>query len=56
MSKTYWRVSYNGLGIYDAFRLGKKIFLWNEIPDGILKDEIDGFSPIIINGDLDLLK
>ena len=44
------------LEMYDAFRLGKKIFLWNEIPDGILKDEIDGFSPIIINGDLDLLK
>lgn len=44
------------LEMYDAFRLGKKIFLWNDIPEGILKDEIDGFSPIVINGNLDLIK
>jgi hypothetical protein len=40
------------LDMYDAFRLNKQIFLYNEIPDGILKDEIIGFSPIIINTDL----
>ncbi|MEK7586713.1 MAG: hypothetical protein AAB453_02480 [Patescibacteria group bacterium] len=40
------------LEMYDAFRLGKKIFMYNDIPDGILRDEIIGFSPIIINGDL----
>lgn len=44
------------LEMYDAFRLGKKIFLWNDIPEGILYDEIDGFNPTIINGNLDLLK
>lgn len=44
------------LEMYDAFRLGKKIYLWNDIPEGILKDEIDGFDPIIINGNLDLIK
>lgn len=44
------------LEMYDAFRLGKKIFLWNDIPKGILYDEIDGFDPVIINGDLNLLK
>ena len=44
------------LEMYDAFRLGKKIYLWNPIPEGILKDEIDGFDPIVINGDLNLLK
>jgi hypothetical protein len=40
------------LEMYDAFRFNKKIFLYNEIPEGILKDEIIGFNPIIINGDL----
>ena len=40
------------LEMYDAFRLGKKIFLYNDIPDGILYDEIKGFDPVLINGDL----
>ena len=44
------------LEMYDAFRLGKKIFLYNDIPDGMLYDEIEGFGPIVINGDLDLIK
>ena len=34
----------------------KKIFLYNEIPEGILKDEIDGFGPMVINGNLDRIK
>ena len=41
------------LEMYDAFRLHKKVYLYNDIPDGILFDEIQGFNPIIINGDLD---
>jgi hypothetical protein len=41
--------------MYDAFRLSKKIFLYNPIPEGILKDEILGFAPIIIAGDLQAL-
>ena len=44
------------LEIYDAFRLGKKIYMINDIPNGILYDEIEGFNPILINGDLDLIK
>lgn len=44
------------LELYDAFRLGKKIFLYNPPPQGILNDEIIGFSPIVINGNLDLVK
>lgn len=44
------------LEMYDAFRLGKKIYLYNDIPDGMLYDEIEGFGPIIINGDLDQIK
>lgn len=44
------------LEMYDAFRLGKKIFLYNDIPVGMLYDEIEGFGPKVINGDLDLIK
>ena len=44
------------LEIYDAFRLNKKIYLYNDIPKGILYDEIQGFAPIIINGDLSKVK
>jgi hypothetical protein len=40
------------LVMYDAFRMNKKIYLYNDIPEGILKDEIIGFSPILIKGDL----
>ena len=40
------------LEMYDAFRLGKKIFLYNEIPKGILADEIVGFNPVVISGNL----
>ena len=41
--------------MYDAFRLGKKIFLFNDIPKGMLYDEIEGFAPIIIHGNLSLI-
>ena len=44
------------LEMYDAFRLNKKIYLYNDIPEGMLYDEIEGFNPIIINGNLDLIK
>ena len=44
------------LEMYDAFRLNKKIYLFNDIPEGMLYDEIEGFNPIIINGNLDLIK
>lgn len=44
------------LEIYDAFRLNKKIYLYNDIPKGMLYDEIQGFDPIIINGDLSKVK
>jgi len=41
------------LEMYDAFRLGKKIFLYNDIPNGILKDEIIGFAPSVVYGSLE---
>ena len=44
------------LEMYDAFRLHKKIFLMNPIPEGMLFDEIDGFNPTILNGNIDLIK
>lgn len=40
------------LEMYDALRLEKDIYMWNPIPKSILTDEIEGFSPTIINGDL----
>lgn len=40
------------LEMYKAWELGKKIFLYNSIPENILKDEICGFNPVILNGDL----
>lgn len=43
------------LEMYDAFRFNKKIYLFNNIPEGILKDEISGFNPIILNGNLKIL-
>lgn len=43
------------LEMYDAFRLNKKIFIYNDIPDGILRDEVEGFGPIILNQELDLI-
>ena len=44
------------LEMYDAFILNKKIFLFNDIPQGMLYDEVEGFNPIIINGNLDKIK
>ena len=38
--------------MYDAFRLGKKVFLYNDVPEGILHDEIRGFDPMVLNGNL----
>ena len=37
-------------------RYNKKIYLYNDIPLGMLFDEIEGFNPIIINGNLDIIK
>ena len=42
--------------IYEAFMKNKKIYLYNDIPEGMLYDEISGFSPVIIHGNLSLIK
>lgn len=38
------------LEIYKAFELGKKIYMYNDIPVGILEDELRGMGPIVIKG------
>lgn len=40
------------LEIFKAFELGKKIYLFNPVPEGIFRDELLGMNPIVINGDL----
>ena len=42
--------------IITAWKLEKKIFLFNEIPENIFKDELSAINPIIIQGDLNLIK
>lgn len=44
------------LEIYKSWELGKKIFFFNSIPEGILKDELIGFNPTILDGDLEKIK
>ncbi len=43
------------LEMYDAFRLGKKIYVYNDVPSGMLKDEIQGFEPFLLHQDLERL-
>ncbi len=43
------------LEIFRAFDSGKKVFLFNPIPDNIFRDELLGMNPIIIHGDLSLI-
>ncbi|MBI2635634.1 MAG: hypothetical protein HYW79_03815 [Parcubacteria group bacterium] len=40
------------LEVFRAFDSGKKIFLFNPIPDCIFTDELLGMNPSVINGDL----
>jgi hypothetical protein len=40
------------LELYEAFMNHKVIYLLNEVPEGMLFDEISGMSPIILNGDI----
>lgn len=43
------------LEMFKAFDLGKKLFMYNPIPDGMLTDEIIGLQPTVINQDLSLI-
>lgn len=44
------------LEVFKAWELGKKIFFYNPLPDGLLKDELVGMNPTVINQDLSLIK
>ena len=44
------------LEMYDAFRLKKKVFTYNPLPDNMLRDEIEGFMPVVIHGQLELIR
>lgn len=44
------------LEMYNTYLLNKDIFLFNPIPEGMLKDEIIGMGSIVINGDLTSIK
>ncbi len=46
------------LEMYEAFMGDKKIYLYNDLPDknNMLYDEIRGFNPVILNGDLNKIK
>lgn len=41
--------------IYEAFKNNKKIFLFHDIPKGMLYDEIAGFEPIVLNENLSII-
>lgn len=40
------------LEMYDSYLLNHPIFLYNDIPNNMLFDEIEGMNPIVLNGDL----
>lgn len=44
------------LEIYKAWEMNKKLFLFNPIPDNILRDELIGMNPLVLNGDLTKIK
>lgn len=43
------------LEMFKAWDLGKKIYLLNPIPNNMLRDEIIGLQPIVINQNLSLV-
>ncbi|MBX4197850.1 hypothetical protein KW782_00780 [Candidatus Parcubacteria bacterium] len=43
------------LEIFKAWELSKKIFFYNPIPEGMLRDELVGMSPTVINQDISLI-
>lgn len=44
------------LEMYEAFMNNKKIYLLNDLPDNMLYDEIKGFDPILLCGEVKNIK
>ena len=42
--------------MYDAFKLEKEIYLYNDIPECDFTDEIKGMGPVIVNGHLEYIR
>jgi hypothetical protein len=43
------------LKVFKAWELEKKIYFFNPLPRGSLRDELDAMSPLVIDGDLGLV-
>lgn len=43
------------LEMFKAFELKKRIYVYNPVPEGSLRDEIEGFGPIVLSGNLDMI-
>jgi hypothetical protein len=43
------------LEVFMAWELGKRVFFFNPIPDGLLHDELEAMAPEVIDGDLSLV-
>ena len=44
------------LEIFKAFELGRKVFLYNPIPESIFSDELHGMNPLVIHRDLQKIR
>ena len=44
------------LEVFKAFELGKSIFMFNPLPDGIFRDELEAMNIIVIQGNLGLVR
>ena len=44
------------LDIYTAWKMGKKIFFHNALPNCSFTDELRGINPVVINGDLGIIR
>jgi hypothetical protein len=44
------------LEMFNAWRLKKKIFVYNPLPSCSFTDELKAFAPIIIKGDLEMVR
>lgn len=43
------------LEMYEACMQKKKIYVMNELPNNLLLDELKGFAPVVLNGDISLI-
>ncbi len=44
------------LEVYKAWEMRKKIFFYNELPNCSFTDELIGINPLVINGELELVR